>query len=221
MRCSIRDVLSRLTDQGNLEEFIAAYVCSDSGDFFQTLVATILSQNTTDRAAMRAFNNLRQVFGRVEPRTFVQLDVGTLVPIIRPAGLMSSKAKSIIEAAKTFLGYEPSVVDESSCEELREKLLSIEGVGEKTADVVLLTCFGCRYFPSDTHIKRIFSRLNGEKMSYSRIAEIVLSSNLKPRELLELHHKLITLGRKVCTARKPKCEACPLGDCCEYRMARP
>jgi endonuclease-3 len=221
MRCSVRDIFSRLTDRGNPEEFIAAYICTESGDFFQTLVATILSQNTTDRAAMQAFDNLRRAFGIVEPKTLVSSDIDKLISLIKPAGLMSSKARSILEAAKVFLDYKPSVVDESSCRALRERLLSIKGIGEKTADVVLLTCFACRYFPSDTHIKRIFSRLKGERMSYSRIAELVLSSDLKPRELLELHHKLITLGRKVCTARKPKCVVCPLGDCCEYRVGRP
>ncbi len=217
MKCSISEVLRRLTDRGELRDFVAAYVCKVEGDFFSTLIVTVLSQNSTDRAAFRAYENLKSHLGRITPEKIADLNMEVLKELIRVAGLHNSKALTIKELAEEFLrGELTELMRERMCEQVRDLLLKIRGIGEKTADVFLLTCLSCEVFPSDTHIKRVLSRLENRKLTYREIAELVLSELHDPESLLELHHKLITHGRKVCKAKRPLCEVCPLRQCCGY-----
>ncbi len=215
MKCGVREVFKRLTKTGKKEDFIAWLVCDTYQDFFSTLIATVLSQNTSDKAALKAFNNLVSRLGNLTPFALLRVPVDGLKELIRPSGLLNSKANTIIESARLFKDGTDWFIS-MSCEDKRRTLIEIKGIGEKTADVVLLTCFGCRVFPSDTHIKRIFSRLSGRKTTYDAISRTVLDSDLSADELLMFHRKLITLGRTVCSSRNPKCSLCPLTDCCEY-----
>ncbi|MFP3259365.1 MAG: endonuclease III domain-containing protein [Sulfolobus sp.] len=214
--CSIKEIYDKLKGEYLIkeEEYIAYLVCNKEKDLFKTLVATILSQNSTDKAAIIAYQNLDKSIG-VYPDILARTEIDKIKERIRVTGLANSKARYIKNVANAFLSLDKEIFND--CERAREFLLSIGGVGEKTADVVLLTCLRCRVFPIDTHIRRVMSRLGifGEKPSYKKISEGV-KLELNPEELLHFHHLLIAHGRRVCKAKKPLCERCVLKYCCEY-----
>ncbi|BCU71298.1 endonuclease III domain-containing protein [Stygiolobus caldivivus] len=221
--CTAREIYSLLKNEYpklNDEEFIAYYVCNRTKDLFKTLVATILSQNSTDKSAMIAYKNLENNIG-IDPDLLSKAKMEDIIDSIRICGLSNSKARYIKNVADIFRG---SRIDFSDCNQLKEFLLSIEGIGNKTADVVLVTCLGCKAFPVDTHIRRVITRLGivGESPRYQDISEYFIN-HLDKHELLELHHLLITHGRRVCKARKPLCNICVLKSCCEFyvKMVEP
>ena len=216
--CSAREILSLLskTYSINPKDYVAYDVCLNTKDVFKTIVATILSQNSTDRATYIAYNNLEKKVG-ITPSNIIKINDNELREYIKNVGLSYSKAKYIKNVANFFLRYTQDNLRKLSCEELRKMLTSIEGVGEKTADVVLVNCFKCKVFPIDTHIRRVITRLGivGEKPNYTQIASFFISS-LTEEELLLAHQLLIAHGRNTCTARKPLCNKCVLNYCCEY-----
>ena len=216
--CTAREILSLLskTYSINPKDYVAYDVCLNTKDVFKTLVATILSQNSTDKATYIAYNNLERKIG-ITPNNIIRVGDSELREYIKNVGLSNSKAKYIKNAAEFFLGHSQDNLYKLSCEELRKILISIKGVGEKTADVVLVNCFKCRVFPIDTHIKRVVTRLGivGEKPNYNQIADFFASS-LNEEELLLAHQLLIAHGRSTCTARKPLCNKCILNYCCGY-----
>jgi endonuclease-3 len=216
----IYELLRKAYKELNEEEFIAYYVCKRSGDIFKTLIATILSQNSTDKSAMIAYKNLEEKIG-IEPKLLLNAKMEDIISAIRICGLSNSKARYIRNAAKAFLEYKLEFKD---CNTFRNFLLSIEGIGYKTADVVLVTCLKCKAFPVDTHIKRVITRLGilGESPSYKDISNYFLGF-LESEDLLNLHHLLIHHGRRTCKARKPLCNSCVLKNCCEFYtgMAKP
>jgi len=216
--CSAREILSLLSKAYSInpKDYVAYDVCLNTRDVFKTIVATILSQNSTDKATYIAYINLEKNIG-VTPSNILKVSEEELREYIRNVGLANSKARYIKNVAKFFLSHSQDELFRLSCEKLRKLLTSIEGVGEKTADVVLVNCFKCRVFPIDTHIRRVITRLGivGEKPSYAQIANFFISS-LNAEELLLAHQLLIAHGRRVCTARKPLCNGCILNYCCEY-----
>jgi len=216
--CSAKEILSLLskTYSINPKDYVAYDVCLNTKDAFKTIIATILSQNSTDKATYIAYNNLEKKIG-ITPNNIIKIDYNELREYIKNVGLSNSKAKYIKNVATFFLRHNQDDLHKLSCEELRKELTSIEGVGEKTADVVLVNCFKCKVFPIDTHIKRVVTRLGivGEKPKYNEIASFFISS-LNEEELLSTHQLLIAHGRVICTARKPLCNKCVLNFCCEY-----
>lgn len=216
--CTPKEILLSLSNvySINPKDFVAYDVCKTTGDAFKTIVATILSQNSTDKATYIAYNNLEKEIG-VSVDFIMSVSEEKIRELIKLVGLSNSKARYIKNAAKFFHEISQEELHKWSCEKLREILTSIEGIGDKTADVVLLNCFKCKVFPIDTHIRRVISRLGilGEKPSYYEISKFFVSS-LNPEELLKLHHLLIAHGRNTCNARKPFCNKCVLNYCCEY-----
>jgi len=170
------------------------------------LIRTVLSQNTSDVQAKKARERIKDV----PVEELHKLD--DLEERIRPAGLVKQKARTIREISRraseirSRLNLEP--------EELRRRLMSIKGIGPKTADLLLIY-LGHRAFPIDTHIRRIASRL-GRGKGYEEIRRFVMSEIESVDDLFELHKALISLGRSVCKPR-PECEKCPLKDLCPRR----
>ncbi|ABU82046.1 endonuclease III domain-containing protein [Ignicoccus hospitalis] len=204
----LREVFGDLDDYEN--EFIAYYVYKRYKDPFAVLVATVLSQNTTEKNAFAAWRNLEEALGRVTPEAVLSLGTERLKELIRPAGLQEQKASAIVEAARKWEEVKKAI-------EKGDKgvLTRIKGIGEKTADVVLMS-FGHEEFPVDTHVKRVAKRLglvdgNAYKEVSSRLKEL-----FKGRTR-EAHMYLILLGRKYCKAKKPLCSECPLSDLCPKR----
>ncbi|ABM80138.1 endonuclease III domain-containing protein [Hyperthermus butylicus] len=184
---------------------------------FAVLAGIILSQNTSDRNSIRAYLQLREMVG-VSPEAVLSAPEDRLIEAIRPAGLARQKARALREAARRILeaGGE-KVLLEMPWRELREFLLSIPGVGKKTADVFLQLVRKAPVFAVDTHAARIAKRwgLVGEKAGYDETSRALLEF-FGPERSENAHRLLIALGRTYCRARNPRCDVCPLRDICPY-----
>lgn len=184
---------------------------------FAVLAGIILSQNTNDKNSIRAYMQLRERIG-VAPEDILSASEDELVEAIRPAGLARQKARALREAARRILeaGGE-KILLEMPWRELREFLLSIPGVGKKTADVFLQLVRKAPVFAVDTHAARIARRwgLVGDKAGYDETSRALLEF-FGPERSEDAHRLLIALGRTYCKARNPRCAECPLRDICPY-----
>lgn len=186
------------------------------GDPLDILVGTILSQNTSDLNRDRAYHELRRKFPTWEQ--VLAAPVKEIEAAIRGAGLHRQRARRI-KRVLDILARERgelslSFLDDLPDEEAERWLLALPGVGKKTAYIVLLFGFGKARFPVDTHIARVARRLGivGEREEPHRALKGVAPLG---REA-PLHLNLIRLGREICRARRPRCQACPLPDLCGY-----
>jgi len=190
-----------------------------SRDPVATLVSTILSQNTNDVNRDRAFERLRERFPTWEAVRDAPLK--KLVEAIRPAGLAPTKAPRIREALQRVTAERGKIrldfLDDLPLEEARAWLLSIPGVGPKTAAIVLLFALGKPAFPVDTHVHRVTRRLGLIPPRTSREKAHELLEALVPPEIYyPFHLNIISHGRAVCHARNPECARCILQDRCAY-----
>lgn len=203
----------------DLSEFIAPKLSSRT--LFEFIVGVILSQNTSDRNAELALNELYRRFNGLRPDVIVSASEDELAEAVKPAGMYSRRAKVIKELANAFinpnLGEELATrVRELDVNEARELLKELPGIGDKTADVILLMYFRKPAFPVDTHIMRISMRLGiTRKPDYNAVSKFWLN-NTSPNNLLPLHLLLITHGRRACKARRPQCDSCPLIELCQF-----
>lgn len=188
-------------------------------DALSQLIATILSQNTTDVNTARAFENLRARFPMWEQvRDAPRREV---VRAVRSAGLANTKAPRI-QAILRQLTKERSKLSldflrRMSIEDARGYLLRLKGVGPKTAAIVLLFAMNRPAFPVDTHIFRATKRLGWIPPRASREqAHVMLEALVPPEIYYPLHLNLIEHGRAVCKAGRPRCEICPLRRTCNY-----
>ena len=186
-------------------------------DPFETLIVTIISQNTADRNTERAFENLSKQF-EVTPQALSQAEVSKLEACLHVGGLYKSKAKTIKTVSKIILEkFHGSLTPILSLplDEARKTLIELPGVGPKTADVVLLFSANQPTIPVDTHVNRVSKRLgwapaNG---SYEEV-RLSLQSLFDPEDYLAVHLLLIAHGRKFCRARQPLCPGCPVRVYC-------
>jgi len=202
-----------------LDEFIAPVVWRRGGNLFEMAVAVVLSQNTSDRNAFKAYDQLKRRLGEITPEAVLQLSEDELAELIKPAGIYYIRAKNIRALAEAFIrhGVTPEKLREMGPAEARKFLLSLPGIGEKTADVILVN-LGLPAFPVDTHIRRIAKRWNVGN-NYGEISRRFMEV-VPPEKYLEMHLKLIQFGRDICTARAPKCHICPIGRKCPSYTSR-
>ncbi len=184
------------------------------------LVSTILSQNTNDLNRDRAFNSLRAKFPTWEAvRDAKEEDV---IQAIRPAGLANQKGPRMQKVLRAITEERGSLhlgfLGDLPVEEARAWLTKFNGVGPKTAAIVLCFSLNMPAFPVDTHIYRVTGRLGlrPEGMSVER-AHPYLESIFPPETYYAAHLNLIRLGREVCKARKPNCPRCPIINLCDYK----
>lgn len=182
------------------------------------LVSTILSQNTNDVNRDRAFNALRAKFGTWEEvRDAETMDV---VNAIRPAGLANQKGPRIQQVLKSITeergSLDLSFLADLPVGEARAWLTKFNGVGPKTAAIVLCFSLGKHAFPVDTHVYRVTGRigLHPEKMTVEQ-AHPHLEGLFPPETYYAAHLNIIRLGREICTARRPFCEKCPIVNLCD------
>jgi endonuclease-3 len=188
-----------------------------------TLISTILSQNTNDVNRDRAFERLREQFPTWELVRDAPTDA--LVEAARPAGLAPTKAPRIQEALRRITAERGEIsldfLAELPLKEVREWLLSLPGVGPKTAAIVLLFALGRPAFPVDTHVHRVTRRLGLIPDRTTREKAHELLEQLVPPELYYVFHlNLIAHGRAVCHARNPECARCVLQDDCAYYASK-
>lgn len=184
---------------------------------FQTLIRTVLSQATNDRNRDRAYANLAKRF-RIDPKELADADVKEIEKAIRVGGLYHNKASKIKVLSKTVLKEFSGSLDfifSEPLEKSRELLMSIPGVGPKTADVMLVFAAGKPTVPVDTHVNRVSRRLGLAplKSGYEDIRGS-LQGLYKPEDYLAIHLLLISLGRRYCRARNPLHESCPVESLC-------
>jgi len=184
-----------------------------------TLVSTILSQNTNDVNRDRAFERLRARFPTWEAVRDAPLP--ELIEAIRPAGLAPTKGPRIQEALRRITEERGEIsldfLAGMEVEEARRWLLSLPGVGPKTAAIVLCFALGKPAFPVDTHVHRVARRLGliPERTSREKAHEL-LEAIVPPEIYYPFHLNLIAHGRAVCHARAPRCEDCVLREECAY-----
>lgn len=184
------------------------------------LVSTILSQNTNDANRDRAFEALRAKFPTWESARDAKEN--EVIEAIKPAGLANQKGPRIQnvlrEITKERGSLELDFLADLPLEEARAWLTKFNGVGPKTAAIVLCFALGIPAFPVDTHVYRVTGRLGlrPEKMTVEQ-AHPHLEAVFPPETYYAAHLNIIRLGREVCNARKPLCPKCPVRHLCEYK----
>jgi endonuclease-3 len=187
-----------------------------SHDPLAELILTVLSQNTSDTNSGRAFVQLMRHYPSWE--AIASAPTGELAATIQPGGLARQKApriQAILRAvAERSPDWDLSFLETMPLEEARAWLRSLPGVGPKTAACVLLFSLGRPALPVDTHVERVSKRLGliPEKATAEQ-AHGLLEALVEPADYYRFHMLLIKHGRRVCAARKPACERCPLLDC--------
>jgi endonuclease-3 len=184
------------------------------------LVSTILSQNTNDTNRDRAFHALRTKIPTWEQVRDAR--PSQVIAAIRPAGLANQKGPRIQQVLRAITQERGSLdldfLTSLPVEQARSWLMKFNGVGPKTAAIVLCFSLGKPAFPVDTHIYRVTGRigLRPGKMSVEH-AHPHLESLFPPETYYVAHLNLIRLGREVCHARKPNCPKCPIIKLCDYK----
>ncbi|PZL73675.1 endonuclease III [Enterococcus plantarum] len=181
---------------------------------FQLLIAVILSAQATDVSVNKATPALFAAYPTPEELATAPLE--DIIQKIKTIGLYRNKAKNIKACAVQLLDHFDGKVPES-----REELVSLPGVGRKTANVVMGDAFGEPAIAVDTHVERVSKRLRICKLD-ANVMEVERTLMRKiPKELwVKTHHTMIFFGRYHCLARNPKCDSCPLLYMCQEGKTR-
>ncbi len=187
---------------------------------FETLIVTIISQNTADRNTARAFARLSKRF-EIKPDVLMKAETNHIEDALKTAGLYRSKTKTIKQVSQVILeNFHGSVQAILSLpfEKARKTLIQMPGIGPKTADVLLLFSAAQPTIPVDTHVNRVSKRLGfaSANANYEAVRSS-LQSLYEQRDYLAVHVLLIAHGRRYCKARKPLCTQCPVNKYCPSR----
>ena len=183
----------------------------------EVLVQTILSQNTSDTNSERAYNNLVISFDGWD--AVAEADPARVAEAIRSGGLGDVKAGYITLALREIRsrtgGFDLAFLKDMPLEEVREWLVSLPGVGMKTASCVLLFALGMPAMPVDTHVYRVAGRLGllPPKITFAQ-AHRLLERMLPAAQVYPFHILLIEHGRKTCKSQRPLCNDCVLRNIC-------
>lgn len=174
---------------------------------FELLVATILSAQCTDARV----NLVTPAFFRryPTPEALARALRADVEKLIQSTGFFRNKAKNLIACAQALVAEHGGQVPATL-----EALVPLPGVGRKTANVVLGNAFGVPGMVVDTHVKRLSRRLGLAEGNTPEKIEQELMATVPPAEWVQLSHRLIEHGRKVCKAQRPACEGCPLANLC-------
>jgi endonuclease-3 len=185
------------------------------------LVSTMLSHRTTQHNEALAFEQMWQHFGSWE--AIRDAPVGELAQTIAPANFAEAKAPNIQETLRRIIAErgEPSIdfLGDLSPQEGLDWLMSLPGVGIKTASLVLLFCFSKQVLPVDTHVHRVSQRLGliGPKVSANAAHKLLLELlPPEPHVLFNFHISMLKHGQQICIWGTPRCEQCPLTDLCDW-----
>lgn len=174
---------------------------------YLVLISCILSLRTNDKTTYPA--TLRMLKLGTKPEEFAKLDVETLEKAIYPVGFYTNKAKQIIELSKELVEKHNSKVPDTI-----EELVNFNGVGRKTANLVVARGFNKPAICVDVHVHRIFNRLGYVKTKTPEETEFALREKLPKKFWIEINTLIVTHGQNICKPQKPLCEACPIKDFC-------
>ena len=204
----IVEVMERLKKQNPSPKSELEYV-----NPYTLLVAVVLSAQATDKSVNLATKELFKVAD--SPQKMLALGEAGLIPYIKSIGLYKNKAANIIKLSQQLIDdFDSEVPDD------RDKLMTLRGVGRKTANVVLNVIFHKPTMPVDTHLLRICPKIGLAQGSTPEQVEQSLLERIPPEYLEHAHHWLLLHGRYVCTARNPKCNECIIGDMCKAAGGR-
>lgn len=174
----------------------------------ELLVATILSAQCTD---VRVNTVTKDLFRKYRTAAdYAEAPIDELKADIQSTGFYNAKAKSIIGCCQALVEHHRGRVPKEI-----GALVELPGVGRKTANVVLGTAYGIASgVVVDTHVTRISRRLGLTRQKDAGKIEADLMAVLPEGEWIDFSHRMIHHGRQICTARKPKCDTCPLNDIC-------
>jgi endonuclease III len=192
---------------GLIETYPDAKTELEYGTAFQLLIATILSAQATDVSVNAATPKLFKKYGT--PAKMAKASPEELMPYIKTIGLYRNKAKNIAATARALTEHFEGEVPNDF-----EAIQTLPGVGRKTANVVLSNAFGRPGIAVDTHVGRLARRLGFSSNTNPDLVEADLEKLFPKDQWIFLHHALILHGRRVCDARKPKCEECSLLEFC-------
>ena len=177
---------------------------------FETLIATILSAQCTDKRVNMCTAKLFPLYP--DAHAMARLSPEELEPYIKECGLYRNKAKNIVAACRALVEEYDGVVPSN-----RRELMALPGVGQKTAGVVLMAAFGDPQIPVDTHVFRVSRRIGLADADTPEKVEVQLREMLDRDIWIYGHHLLIWHGRRICHAQKPECDKCPLnGSLCGH-----
>lgn len=176
---------------------------------FELLVATILSAQCTDVRVNKVTEEMFKKYNK--PEDFANVDIKTLEGLVKECGLYRNKAKNIKASSNVILEEFNGKVPETI-----KDLMKLPGVGKKTANVVASTCFGVPAIAVDTHVFRVSNRIGFVSENNVEKTEKALGKKIDRDRWTKAHHLFIFHGRRCCTARSPKCQACPIKDFCRY-----
>jgi endonuclease III len=182
-------------------------------DPFQTLIATVLSQRTRDENTALASSALFSKFPDV--RSLAGARAAVVERLIRTCGFYHRKARTILRISRLLLSEHGGKVPRTI-----EELLSLPGVGRKTANCTLVFGFGIPAIPVDTHVHRISNRLGWVRASSPERTEEALRRFLPRRFWLDINELLVLFGREVCRPIGPACLQCPVPRCPSRGMVK-
>lgn len=176
---------------------------------FELLIATILSAQCTDVRVNKTTDKMFKKYR--EPKDYIELGEERLGQEIYSCGVYKQKSKNIIETCRIledkYKGRVPETIEE---------LIKLPGVGRKTANVVVSNAFNIPAIAVDTHVFRVSNRLGLANSKNVIDTERDLMNNIEEKRWTKTHHQLIFLGRRICKARNPLCDQCPLRKYCKY-----
>ena len=200
----IKEVLDKLE-----EAYPEAECALHHQNVFQLIVAVALSAQTTDKSVNVVTPALFERYPDAE--TLAAAEAPEVSEYIKRIGMYKTKAKNIVGMAQKLVSDYDGQVPEDY-----DALVSLPGVGRKTANVVLSVGFGHQRIAVDTHVFRVANRIGLVHEKDVLKTELALMERIPEERWSRTHHSLIFHGRQCCDARKPKCDDCPINTLCEY-----
>ena len=178
-------------------------------DAFRSCVSCMLSAQSLDRNTAAA---ARSLFALARtPAAMLALEEADIAAAIKPCGLYNMKARNIRAFCSALLDRHGGTVPDT-----REALMALPGIGRKCADIVLSFTFGQDVIAVDTHVHRVCNRIGLTAAKTAERTAEQLERRSPEWALRDGHFWLIQFGKRICRARSPKCETCPVSDLCEY-----
>ena len=178
-------------------------------DIFELLICVVLSAQTTDKSVNKVTPALFAKYP--DAAALSQADPDDVAEYIRSIGMYRTKSKNIVNLAKALVSDFGGKVPDNY-----DSLISLPGVGRKTANVVLSVGFGHQRLAVDTHVFRVANRIGFVCEKDVLKTELALMEVIPENRWTRTHHSLIFHGRNCCDARKPKCTECPINQYCKY-----
>ena len=189
-------------------EPVVSKIAGDNGNPYKILISTLLSLRTKDDVTLKASERLFKLADN--PYEMVELSKEYIEKAIYPVGFYHRKAQQILDISREIIKKYNGKIPPSL-----EELLSLKGVGRKTANLVLSEGFGVKSIAVDTHVHRISNRIGLVKTKNPEETEFALMKVLPKKYWTIFNKLLVTLGQNICTPISPKCSICPIEPYCK------